>query len=139
MEFKNIIYEKENGISVIKINRPQVLNTLNTDTIIELGSAVDDVEADKDIRAVIITGEGRAFAAGADISAMKDMYALEGYEYSRVGHEVYKHIEKVKKPFIAAVNGLAFGGGFELTLACDTLCEMFLKEVFKKGSIETQL
>ena len=79
MEFKNIIYEKENGISVIKINRPQVLNTLNTDTIIELGSAVDDVEADKDIRAVIITGEGRAFAAGADISAMKDMYALEGY------------------------------------------------------------
>ena len=56
MEFKNIIYEKENGISVIKINRPQVLNTLNTDTIIELGSAVDDVEADKDIRAVIITG-----------------------------------------------------------------------------------
>ena len=119
MEFNNIIYEKNDGLAVIKINRPKALNALNTETIIDIGAAVDDIENDDSVKVAIITGEGRAFAAGADIAAMKDMYGLEGYSYSKIGHDVYRHIEKVKKPFIAAINGFAFGGGFEMTLACD--------------------
>lgn len=119
MEYKNIIYENKSGIAYVRINRPKELNALNTETVIELGKAVAEVENDSRVKIAIITGEGKAFAAGADISAMKDMHTTDGLEYSKVGHDVYRHIEKVRKPFIAAINGYAFGGGFELALACD--------------------
>lgn len=119
MDYKNIIYEKKEGIAYIKINRPKALNALNTETITELDKAVTEIENDNNVKIAIITGEGKAFAAGADISAMKDMNTKEGLKYSKTGHDVCRHIEKVRKPFIAAINGYAFGGGFELTLACD--------------------
>lgn len=119
MEFKNIIYEKKGSIAYIKINRPKVLNALNTQTVLEIDSAVTEIENDNSIKVAIITGEGRAFAAGADISSMKEMDTMEGLKYSKTGQDTYRHIEKVRKPIIAAINGFAFGGGFELTLACD--------------------
>lgn len=119
MEYKNIIYEKKGSLAYIKINRPSAMNALNTETVVEIGSAVTEIENDDLVKIAIITGEGKAFAAGADISAMKDMNTTEGLVYSKTGHEVYRHIENVRKPFIAAINGYAFGGGFELTLACD--------------------
>lgn len=119
MEYQNIIYEKKDNIAYIKINRPKAMNALNTETILEIDDAVTAIENDSEIKAAIITGEGKAFAAGADISAMKDMNTMDGLKYSKTGHDVYRHIEKVRKPFIAAVNGYAFGGGFEMVLACD--------------------
>jgi len=119
MGYENIIYEKKDSIAYIKINRPKAMNALNTETILELDKAVTEIENDSSIKIAIITGEGKAFAAGADISAMKDMTTLEGLKYCKTGHDTYRHIEKVRKPFIASINGYAFGGGFELILACD--------------------
>lgn len=119
MEFKNIIFEKQENIAIIKLNRPKALNALNTELLLELEQAVSDVENDSEIRVAIVTGEGKAFAAGADIAAMKDMNSIEGLTYAKTGQAVYRHIEEVRKPFIAAINGFALGGGCELTLACD--------------------
>lgn len=119
MDLQYVIYEKKNHIAIIKINRPQALNALNTDVLQDIDAAVTIAENDADIRAVIVTGEGKAFAAGADIAAMKDMNAQDGFIYSSTGQNIYRHIENVHKPFIAAVNGFALGGGCELALACD--------------------
>lgn len=119
MEFKNIIFEKQENVAIIKLNRPKALNALNTELLLELEQAVSDVENDSEIRVAIVTGEGKAFAAGADIAAMKDMNSIEGLTYAKTGQAVYRHIEEVRKPFIAAINGFALGGGCELTLACD--------------------
>ena len=119
VELKNVIYEKQESLVVIKLNRPKALNALNTELLNDLEIAVSVAEADKDIKMIIITGEGKAFAAGADIAAMQHMNAIEGLEYSKTGQALYRHIEEIRKPVIAAVNGFALGGGFELTLACD--------------------
>lgn len=119
MELKNVIYEKQDGIAVIKLNRPKAMNALNVELLADLKMALCEAEIDREIKVIIITGEGKAFAAGADIAAMKDMNAIEGLEYSKTGQTLYRSIEKIRKPVIAAVNGFALGGGFELTLACD--------------------
>lgn len=119
MELKYVIYEKNGAIATIKLNRPKALNALSTEVLLDVDAALTEVENDPEVRVGIITGEGRAFAAGADIAAMKDYGPLEGYDYCMAGHKVYRHIENINKPFIAAVNGFALGGGCELTLACD--------------------
>ena len=119
MELKNTIYEKQGNVAVIKLNRPKALNALNTELLQELETVVSAVEKDEEVRVAVITGEGKAFAAGADIAAMKDMNSMEGLAYEKTGQAVYRHIEEVRKPFIAAINGFALGGGCELTLACD--------------------
>lgn len=119
MELKNTIYEKQGNVAVIKLNRPKALNALNTELLQELETVVSAVEKDEEVRVAVITGEGKAFAAGADIAAMKDMNSMEGLAYAKTGQAVYRHIEEVRKPFIAAINGFALGGGCELTLACD--------------------
>ena len=119
MELKNIIYEKQGSVAIIKLNRPKALNALNTELLQELEVVVSAVENDEEVRVAIVTGEGKAFAAGADIAAMKDMNSMEGLAYAKTGQAVYRHIDVVRKPFIAAINGFALGGGCELTLACD--------------------
>ena len=119
MELQNIIYEKKEHVAIITLNRPKALNALNEDLLNELELALLEAEKDTDVRVMIITGEGKAFAAGADIAAMKDMSAKDGYTYIRKGQLVYRHIEAIAKPAIAAVNGFALGGGCELALACD--------------------
>jgi enoyl-CoA hydratase len=120
MVFKNLKIEKKDGIATIKINRPQVLNALNKDTISELTTAVEELDADKNVKVVILTGEGnKAFIAGADIKQMAEMTPLEGKKFAELGHNMLMKIENSRLPFIAAINGYALGGGCEVLMACD--------------------
>ncbi len=117
MEYKNIIVEIKDGIGFLKINRPKALNALNSETLAEIKDAGNALNANKNVRVVIVTGEGdKAFVAGADIMEMKDLTALEGAAFSQRGHEAMSTLENMEKPVIAAVNGFALGGGFELAL-----------------------
>ncbi|MBN2065298.1 MAG: enoyl-CoA hydratase/isomerase family protein [Candidatus Thermoplasmatota archaeon] len=119
MKYSNILIEKKDGIGTIKINRPAMLNALNKETIIELTEAVKELENDDSIKVVILTGEGKAFIAGADIKQMKEMTPAEAKTFAELGHNLLMNIEKSRLPFIAAVNGYALGGGCEVMMACD--------------------
>jgi len=120
MKFENILYEKREGTATITINRPEVLNALNEETILEILSRLEDAERDETIRVIVITGAGdRAFSAGADIKMIKDMDSSKARDVSRLGHKLCDKIEKLGKPVIAAINGYALGGGLELAMACD--------------------
>lgn len=111
--------EKENGIGVLTINRPQALNALNTDLLVEMHKVLAEIHYDDEIKALIITGEGKSFVAGADISEMADMEPLDARKFALLGNSVFTTIEEMEKPVIAAINGFALGGGCELALACD--------------------
>jgi enoyl-CoA hydratase len=120
MELKNIILEKEGHLAVVTINRPKALNALNSETLGDLNTVLEDLEKDNDIYAVILTGSGeKAFVAGADISEMKDLSEEEGRNFGLLGNEVFRRLEKLDKPVIAAVSGFALGGGCELAMSCD--------------------
>lgn len=117
--YKNIIYDVKDLIATVKVNRPEAMNALNYDTLEELYMAFKEIEKDSSVRSVIVTGEGKAFVAGADIAAMSEMSAAEGREMMKKGHQLMNFMETIEKPVIAAVNGFALGGGCELALACD--------------------
>ncbi|WP_446897740.1 short-chain-enoyl-CoA hydratase [Clostridium sp. LBM24168] len=119
MDFKNVIFEKEGKIALITINRPKALNALNSETLVEIDSVIDKIAADDDILAVILTGSGKAFVAGADISEMRDLNAAGGRKFGILGNKVFRKLENLEKPVIAAVNGFALGGGCEISMACD--------------------
>jgi enoyl-CoA hydratase len=115
----NVLYEVTDHIAVITINRPEALNALNLDVLKELLLAAEKAEADESVYVLIVTGAGKAFVAGADISQMKDMSAVEAKAFGDFGNSVFFKIESMTKPVIAAVNGYALGGGCELSMACD--------------------
>ncbi|MCR3955699.1 MAG: short-chain-enoyl-CoA hydratase [Gudongella sp.] len=119
MEFKHLILEKEGNIGVLRINRPDAMNSLNTEVLQELMRAVDQVKNDQDIYVLVITGEGKAFVAGADISEMSTMDSVQARSFAEAGLNTFRSIEAMEKPVIAAVNGFALGGGCELAMACD--------------------
>ncbi len=119
-ELGSVLVEIEDGIGVVKINRPQVLNALNSEVVEALESALSEVERNADVKVVIITGAGeRAFVAGGDIKEMAAMDSMAARSFSQRGHHLITFMEQMKKPIIAAVNGYALGGGLELALACD--------------------
>jgi enoyl-CoA hydratase len=115
----NVIYEKKDAIAYVTVNRPKVLNALNTPTWKDLRTAFEDARDDTAIRGVILTGAGnKAFIAGADISELAHVAAFEAEQSSRFGQEVLDLVENLGKPVIAAVNGFALGGGCETAMAC---------------------
>lgn len=120
MEFQNIILEKEDYLATVYINRPKALNALNAETLYELEAVIKDVKADANIKVMIITGSGdKSFVAGADITFMLPLSPAEGRFFSDVGERVFRGLELMEKPVIAAINGFALGGGCELAMACD--------------------
>lgn len=119
MDFQNLLMKKEGNVGILSFNRPKVLNALNTSVLQELEEAIDQVHKDEDIYVLIITGEGKAFVAGADISEMKDKTAGQGRAFGDLGSRIFRKIELMEKPVIAAVNGFALGGGCELAMSCD--------------------
>lgn len=115
-----VLFENEDGIGIVTINRPKALNALNKEVLVNLGKIMDEVAADSSVKVVIITGSGeKSFVAGADITEMQPLTAVEGREFGRLGQAVNSKIEKLPQPVIAAVNGFALGGGCELAMACD--------------------
>jgi 3-hydroxypropionyl-coenzyme A dehydratase len=117
---KYIQLEPQADIAIIKINRPEALNAINTDVILELSRTLDIIAVDDGIKAVIITGAGeRSFCAGADISYMVNITPIMAEKYASAAQDVLNKIEKLEKPVIAAINGFALGGGCELAMVCD--------------------
>jgi enoyl-CoA hydratase len=119
MNYNNIILEKEGSLAIVKINRPKALNALNSETLKELDNVIDTIANDSELYVVVLTGEGKAFVAGADISEMKDLNPIEGRNFGMLGNKVFRKLENLDKPVIAAINGFALGGGCELSMACD--------------------
>lgn len=111
----------EQGIAQITISRPEALNALNAQVLAELYEAVSALNTLPELSAVVVTGEGRAFVAGADIKAMQGLSADEAQDFARSGHQAMSALASLPVPVIAAVNGFALGGGLELALSCDLI------------------
>ncbi|HHV16940.1 MAG TPA: short-chain-enoyl-CoA hydratase [Gelria sp.] len=120
MAYENLLLEKEEALAILYVNRPKALNALNKDTLLEMKDAITSIKNDPEIDVLIVTGAGgKSFVAGADIAFMQNLTAVEGREFGALGQEVFRMIEAMEKPVIAAVNGFALGGGCELAMCCD--------------------
>ncbi len=120
MAYENIILEKEGKLAVLFINRPKAMNALNKETLLEIKDAVTAFNEDPGSEVLIVTGSGdKSFVAGADIAFMQNLSAMEAREFGALGQKVFRLIEAIEKPVIAAVNGFALGGGCELAMCCD--------------------
>ena len=116
----HILFEKKGNIAIALIDRPKALNALNSEVLNDLNTLVDTVNADPEIRVLILTGSGeKSFVAGADIGEMSNLTKEEGEAFGKKGNDVFRKIETLPIPVIAAVNGYALGGGCELSMACD--------------------
>ncbi len=119
MELENILFEVKEKIAYITINRPKQMNALNKATFVDLEKVIDEVNSNESVLGAIITGSGeKSFIAGADIKEFSQFSVSEGEALSREGMRVFKKIEDSRKPFVAAINGFALGGGLELSMAC---------------------
>jgi enoyl-CoA hydratase/3-hydroxyacyl-CoA dehydrogenase len=120
-DLRTVRLSKEDRIAIITMDRPEALNALNSKVLSDLKNIICEIEKDEEVTAVIITGEGKAFVAGADIKEMMKKNPMEARELTYLGQNVFKDLENLSKPVIAAVNGVALGGGCELALACDII------------------
>ncbi len=118
MDFKNLILTESEGIAWLKFNRPPV-NALNTEMVLEIERAFDFLAGKEDVLVVVLTGEGKAFVAGADIGEMSSFSPFQARVFAQNGHRVLGKVASIEKVVIAAINGYALGGGCELALACD--------------------
>ena len=119
--YQTIRYEKNGNIGIVTINRPEALNALNSTVISELEQVISEVEKDTELGAFILTGEGRSFVAGADIGEQYPMDVAAGRKWGQRGSALFRRIEKLEIPTIAAVNGFALGGGCEIAMSCDII------------------
>ena len=120
MEFENTLYETEDGMATITINRPKALNALNKQAVQEISSRLDEAEEDETVKVIVITGAGdKGFCVGLDLKSVKGISAVDGMNLSLRGQKLTKKIEELRKPVIAAINGYALGGGLEMAMACD--------------------
>lgn len=119
MDWENLLFRKEGNVGILSMNIPSTLNALSSKVLDELDTAIDSIIEDEDIYVLILTGEGKAFVAGADISEMKDFNFQGGRTFAEKGMKLFRKIELMEKPVIAAVNGYALGGGCELAMCCD--------------------
>ena len=139
MTFEHLLSAEHGPVRVLTLNRPQALNALDVALVRELSEAVRIAGADAAegrLRGLILTGAGKAFVAGADIAAMREMSEDEAREFARQGHNLGDHLAALPIPVIAAVNGFALGGGCEVALACDFI---YASEVAKFGQPEVKL
>lgn len=136
MAYENIIFEIEGNVAVIKFNRPKAMNSINRDVMTEFDDALDKIEADISIKVLVLTGEGKAFVAGADIAHMVDLSPLEMRKFSQDGQDLFFRIENLPIPVIASVNGFALGGGCEVAMASDFI---YASEKAKFGQPEIGL
>ena len=120
MEYENILVERRGQVGLVTLNRPKQLNALNDALMDELGAALSAFDADDQIAAIVITGSEKAFAAGADIAAMKDMTYVDAFKGDFITRN-WERMRSVRKPVIAAVSGYALGGGCELAMMCDII------------------
>ncbi len=119
METQNVLLEIKDRVAIVTVNRPGKLNALNGDTITALADVMSSANDNPEVRCVILTGAGpKSFVAGADISEIQTLNIEEGANFSRMGQQVFRYIENMRKPVLAAVNGFALGGGCELAMAC---------------------
>jgi len=131
-----VLSERRGPVAWLTLNRPDALNALNGDLLNALGARLGEVAGDPRARALVVTGAGRAFAAGADIAEMRKMTPAEGRGFSQLGHAAFGVLEALEIPTIAAVNGYALGGGCELACACDWI---YATERAKLGQPEVSL
>jgi len=137
MAFDNLLIDRDGAVALLTINRPQVLNALNTQTLDEIRHAVLDLKHDDSVRVIVITGAGdKSFVAGADINELAVQTPSSGREHALAGQHVFDLIENMGKPVIAAVNGYALGGGCEIAMACHL---RLLKEGARMGQTESNL
>lgn len=116
---KHVLFDREGAVGILTVSQPETLNALSTPLLVELKAVVASLASDRSLKALVITGAGRAFVAGADIAEMSKLSAEGAKDFARLGAEVFRMIELLPFPVIAAVNGFALGGGCELSLACD--------------------
>jgi enoyl-CoA hydratase len=119
MNYSILNYQQESGIGILTISRPEALNALNSLFFKEFNDFLQSIQSSKDLKVLIITGDGKAFVAGADIAEMQKMKVREGYNFSKAGQDAFSKLVNLEVPVIAAVNGFALGGGCELAMACD--------------------
>lgn len=119
VSYKHVLHETKDRTAYVTVNRPEVLNALNAQTVLELMAAFSRIRSDEKVHGVILTGAGeKAFVAGADITELASQQPMGGRDFSLRGQSVFSFIEDLGKPVIAAVNGYALGGGCELAMAC---------------------
>jgi enoyl-CoA hydratase len=136
MSYKTLLLATEGAVATLTFNRPEKLNALNPEMLSELAEVLDRVSRDPGIRALLLTGQGRAFIAGADIQVFLGLDPLSAKGFSRAAQEVLFKIEALEIPVIAAVNGFALGGGCELAMACDII---YASEAARFGQPEINL
>ncbi|MCK5168699.1 MAG: enoyl-CoA hydratase/isomerase family protein, partial [Bacteroidales bacterium] len=119
MSYSTINTKLEGEIAILTISRPESLNALNSLFFKEINAYLDSFNEKNEVKVLVITGDGKAFVAGADIAEMQNMTKDEAFQFSKIGQNTYLRLENLDIPVIAAVNGYALGGGCELALACD--------------------
>ena len=136
MSYNNVLFTNEAGVATLTFNRPERLNALNAETMAEVAAVLEQTAGNPEIRVLLMTGQGRAFIAGADINEFLQFDPLTARQFAETAHEIAYKLEQLPVPVIACVNGFALGGGCEMAMACDII---YASETAKFGQPEVNL